>query len=63
MSTSTHSLKSSKPGIVQPDGTVEFISDGNTGVGQDGNYRKKMVGGKLQTQKLILGVWTPLDEI
>ena len=63
MSVSTHSLKSSKPGIIQPDGSTEFIADGNTRVGQDGNYRKKMVNGKLQTQKLILGVWTPLEEI
>ena len=63
MSVSTHSLQSSKPGIVQPDGSTEFISDGNTGVGQDGNYRKKMVDGKLQTQKLILSVWTALEQI
>ena len=52
-----------KTGLVGPESNLEFISDANTSPGEDGNYRFKMVAGKLQTQKLILGVWTVLEEI
>ncbi len=52
-----------KPGIVGLGKDLEFISDANTKAGQDGNYRFKMVAGKLQTQKLIASVWTALEEV
>lgn len=52
-----------KSGIIGSGKDLEFISDANTKPGQDGNYRFKMVAGKLQTQKLIVGVWTVLEEI
>ncbi|MGR3177846.1 MAG: hypothetical protein ACUZ8E_07290 [Candidatus Anammoxibacter sp.] len=42
---------------------IEFISDANSSLGQDGNYRFEMVAGKLQTQKLIASVWTVMEEI
>lgn len=52
------------PGALVTLGTnQEFVGQGNTGPGQDGNYRKIMVAGKLQTQKLISSVWTPMEEI
>ena len=50
-------------GLIGSIGDLEFISDGNLLSGEDGNYRLKMVAGKLQTQKLIVGVWTVLEEI
>ena len=52
-----------KSGLIGPTGDLEFISDANIAPGADGNYRLKMVAGKLKTQKLIAGVWTVLEEI
>lgn len=52
-----------KSGVIGSASNLEFISDANVSPGEDGNYRFKMVAGKLQTQKLILGVWTVLEEI
>lgn len=52
-----------KSGIIGLGKDLEFISDANTNPGQDGNYRFKMVAGKLQTQKLIASVWTAMEEI
>lgn len=52
-----------KSGIIGSASKLEFISDANVSPGENGNYRLKMVAGKLQTQKLIAGVWTVLEEI
>jgi len=49
--------------IIESDKEVELIANSNTNAGEDGNYRLKMVNDKLQTQRLILSVWTPLEEI
>jgi len=46
-----------------PGDSQEFIAQGNTAAGQDGNYRTIMVAGKLQTQSLVSGVWTVFEEI
>lgn len=52
-----------KFGLIGPLENFEFISDANSLPGENGNYRLKMVGGKLQTQKLIADVWTVLEQI
>ena len=52
-----------KTGLIGPTKDLEFISDVNTLPGQDGNYRLKMVAGKLQTQKRVGGVFVALEEI
>ena len=52
-----------KSGLISPSGDLEFISDANIAPGQDGNYRLKMVAGKLETQRLDLGVWVTLEQI
>ena len=52
-----------KSGLIGPASNLEFISDANSSLGEDGNYRFKMVAGKLQTQRLDLGVWVALEEI
>ncbi|MFQ5786719.1 MAG: hypothetical protein ACE5H1_01935 [Thermodesulfobacteriota bacterium] len=55
--------KPTAAGIINPGETQEFIAQGNTSAGQDGNKRTVMVSGKLQTQELISQVWTALEEI
>lgn len=50
-------------GLIGPTSNLEFISDGNISPGQDGNYRFKMIAGKLETQRLDLGVWVTLEQI
>lgn len=52
-----------KFGLIGPLENFEFISDANSLPGENGNYRFKMVAGKLQTQKLIADVWTVLEQI
>ena len=42
---------------------IEFHAVGNTADGEDGNYRHKLTATGLQIQKLIAGVWTPLEEV
>lgn len=49
--------------VIDVGDSVEFVNSGNTGIDQDGNYRFIMVGGNLQTQRRIAGVWTALEEI
>lgn len=49
--------------VIDSGKVLEFIETNNITVGQDGNYRKEMVNGKLQIQKRIAGVWTAMEEI
>lgn len=50
-------------GPVKANEQIELITNSNTDVGQDGNYRLKMINDELHTQKLIAGTWTPLESI